>query len=164
MPPRVHLALSFLLLLFALPGRATADELERQRERLTRAADAGERAKITVKIGEELLNRVTKAYKDANSPKAAEWLAAYRDAIQSAGKGLLDSRRQEPRQLKGFKDLEIHLRKGNRHLREIEHLVPLDEQEALETLRGEMDSLRQELLSALMEGKREQTTAVKEKP
>ena len=164
MPRRVYLALSLLLLLFALPVRATADELERQRERLAHATDAGERAKITVKIGEELLERVTKAYKEANSQKAAEWLAAYHDAIQTAGKGLLDSRREEPHQLRGFKDLEIHLRKGMRHLRDIEYLVPLDEQDAVETLRGEMDSLRQELLRALMEGKHEQTTETKENP
>ena len=164
MPRRVALALSLLLLLFALPARATADELERQQARLKVAADAGERAKITVKIGEELLDRLTKAYKNGNSEKAGEWLTAYRGAIQSAGKGLLESRRQEPRQLKGFKDLEIHLRKGMRHLREIEHLVPLDEQEAVETLRSEMDSLRQELLRALMEGKQEPTTEAKENP
>ncbi len=127
MPRRVHLALPLMLLLFALARAAAPDELERQRERLAHALDAGERAKITVKIGEELLERLTKAYKDGNSEKAAEWLAAYRDAVQTAGKGLLDLRRQEPRQLKGFKDLEIHLRKGMRHLRDIEHLVPLDE-------------------------------------
>ncbi len=164
MPPRVPLALSLLLLLFALPARATADELERLQGRLKVAADAGERAKITVKIGEELLDRLTKAYKNGNSEKAAEWLTAYRGAIQTAGKGLLESRRQEPRQLKGFKDLEIHLRKGIRHLREIEHLVPLDEEEVVETLRSEMDSLRQELLRALMEGKQEPTTEAKENP
>lgn len=150
MPRLAQSAAGLLLALALLPFSLAADELERHRQRLARETDAGERAKITVKIGEELLERITRAYKKGEPAEAERILTEYREAIETAAQGLLQSGRDAPRRPKGFKELEIHLRKGARKLLDVSHGLAYDQQELLQTTREQMESLRKELLAALM--------------
>lgn len=143
-------AAGLLLALTLLPLGSSANDLEKQRQRLARATDPGERAKITAKIGDELLELITRAYKKSETAEAERLLAEYRDAIRDAGRGLLQSGRDARRRPKGFKEMEIHLRKGARKLLDVSQGLPYDQRETLEATREEMEALRQELLAALM--------------
>lgn len=145
-----QLVAGLLLALSLLPPQATGDELDKQRQRLARATDPGERAKISVKIGEELLEQLTRAYKKGATAEGERLLGDYLDTVKTAGRALLDSGRDARRRPKGFKELEIHLRKGDRKLQDVSRLLTYDQQEVFEQARKEMEALRQELLAALM--------------
>jgi len=136
------------VLVSAAPG--VSDELDKQRQRLARASDVVDRAKITAKLGDALLDHMTRAFRNDHAEEGEKLLAEYRGAIQDAGRQLLASGRDARRSPGGFKHLEIHIRKGARRLEDLSHALPFDQVEAIDEAREELESLRQDLLAALM--------------
>lgn len=147
---RAQLGKGFLSLVLLLPLSAAADDLDKLRQKLAREKDVDDRAKITVKIGEELLALVSSAYEEGAREEAERWLTQYRDAVRAAHEALMQSGRDARRKPKGFKDLEIHLRKSKRKLEDLGHLLTFDQRAPLEETITEMETIRQELLAALL--------------
>lgn len=148
---RLNHWLSLLLAaLVFLPLAGEEKTLEELRHRLSRENDADDRAKITVQIGEALLEQVAKAFKDGAIADGEEFLHEYVDAIRQAHEDLLKSGRDARRNPKGFKDLEIHLRRSHRELDELGRLLTFDEREPLQKAREEIEGIRKQILQNLM--------------
>lgn len=131
-------------------GSALGDEVDKQRQRLARANDPVSRAKITVKLGEALLDKINRAFRDHDIEQGVGLLDEYREAVLHAGRELLASGRDARRKSGGFKHLEIHIRKGERRLEDMSHTLPYNETGNIKETREELESLRQDLLAALM--------------
>ncbi|MBI2956160.1 MAG: hypothetical protein HYY26_02485 [Acidobacteria bacterium] len=131
-------------------GVAAAEKLEELQEKLSRTSSPAERAKITVKIGEELLKQAAAKYGAGAYEEGDRVLAEYVEAIRAAHQGLQDSGRDARRKPAGFKQLEIHLRKSRRKLEDMARIVPYPQRAPVEKTMEEMESIRSELLRALM--------------
>ncbi|MDA2912936.1 hypothetical protein MYX77_03065 [Acidobacteriia bacterium AH_259_A11_L15] len=120
------------------------------RARLERENDPGERAKLAVKIGENLLEEVGRTYQEGDYEAGEERLAEYLDVLRQAHQELEASGRDARRHPKGFKELEIHLRKRRRELRDLARHLPFHQRAPVEQAIAEMGEMRTALLSALM--------------
>ena len=147
-PAQLVAGLLIAALLCALP--ALADEVDKQRKRLAGAKDPADRAKITVKLGDALLDKLTHAYLSGQTEQGEQLLAEYREAVLYAGRKLLASGRDARRSPGGFKHLEIHIRQGARRLEDMSHGLTYDQVESIDDTRKELEDLRQHLLAALM--------------
>ncbi len=145
-------------LAFLLAVSAAADDLDKLRERLAEERDVYDRAKITVKIGDALLDQVLTAYKAGNLEEGNRLLVDYRRAIRTAHKELKESGRDARRRPKGFKDLEIHIRKSQRRLEDMEHLLNYEQRGPLEETIAALDAIRRELLDNLMQRDQEKSS------
>lgn len=150
MPRPAQLVAGFLLAALVCGGPALADEVDKQREKLNRTNDPVERAKITVKLGDALLDKLTIAFRKGQTERGDQLLTEYREAVLHAGRKLLASNRDARRSPGGFKHLEIHIRRGERRLADMGHLLNFEQVEMINETRDELENLRQDLLAALM--------------
>lgn len=139
-----------LLALLLLASVAAAEELAKLRDKLAREDDPANRAKITVRIGEKLLKKISQLYDAGAYTDGESLLAEYLQSVRAAHQDLQQSGRDARRKPKGFKHLEIHLRKSERKLQDLARRLPFDVREPLEAARTQMEEIRQELLTALM--------------
>ncbi|MEE8200239.1 MAG: hypothetical protein V3R29_03635 [Candidatus Acidoferrales bacterium] len=120
------------------------------RARLERENDPGERAKLAVKIGENLFEELGRTYQEDGYEAGEERLAEYLDVLRQAHQELEASGRDARRHPKGFKELEIHLRKSRRGLRDLARHLPFHQRAPVEQAIAEMGAMRTALLSAIM--------------
>jgi hypothetical protein len=147
---RLQFLKGLLALALLVPLSGGAEDLAKLRQQLARESDADDRAKITVKIGRELLKQISHAYDKGTPEEAERLLGEYREAIRDAHEDLKESGRDARRKPKGFKDLEIHLRKSTRKLEDLGHALSFDQRTVLDEAIAEMNAIRQELLENLM--------------
>ena len=155
MPRPAQLVAGLLTAVLVCAGAALSDEVDKQRGRLKRTNDPAERAKITVKLGDALLDKMTHSFRSGQTDQGVQLLAEYREAVLYAGRKLLESGRDARRSPGGFKHLEIHIRKGERRLSDLSHALTYDQVEKFDDTREELENLRQDLLAALMRVKPE---------
>ena len=157
-----HLRQAFLVAaLFASSG--AAQDLAKLRQQLARANDPADRATLTVKIGEALLNQAAKMYAEGAYTDGDLLLAEYMGAVRAAHLSLRQSGRDARRRPKGFKQLEIHLRKSRRRLADLARSLPYSNRPPAEEARAEMEAMRLELLGALMKVDLEPNSQEREK-
>ena len=143
---RVLLSLTLLLTTTSL----WADDVGKLRQKLSRETDAGKRAKISVKIGRELLKETRKLYKAESFGPADSKLQEYVSTVSAAFDGLQSSGLQARKKPRGFKDLEIHLRKSRRTLEDVSRTIPFDGRDRIKSAIQKLRTMRSELLQALM--------------
>ena len=156
MPRGETLQHTFLVVLFAAI-LAVADEPAQLRQQLQQTTDAVERAKLTAKLGDELLKQMGVEYKAKNYEAGDQVLQEYLTAVRAAYQGLKATGRNARKKPAGFKQLEIHLRKSGRVIDDLSKLVPVDQREPLQQAVDEVATIRSSLLEALMEGKKNPT-------
>ena len=146
----------FALLAVALAaGAAAGADLVKLREKLARETDPADRAKITVEIGEELLKQVAKKYKAGDYVEGEAILLEYRQAVHKAYDDLVQTGRDARRKPKGFKHLEIHLRKTRRRLEDIARALSYESRAPVEEATDDLEELRLKLLNNLMQENRQ---------
>src|SRR5262245_13556533 len=87
------------------------ERLEREKEKLKRQSDQVERTKTAIKIAEILLTLVSDAVNAGDYERLEQRLDEYTAAIQDAHQTMAKTGRDAHRRPKGFKDLEIALRR-----------------------------------------------------
>lgn len=147
---KLQLAPVLLLLAACLAAPAAGAELAKLWEKLARETDPVDRAKTTVAIGDELLKQAAKQFKDGSDEEGERTLADYRQAMHAAYDALVKTGRDPRRKPKGFKHLEIHLRKSRRRLDDIARALPYNDRGPVEEAIKDMEALRLELFDALM--------------
>lgn len=125
-------------------------ELAKLRRKLAGKDDPGNRAKITVKIGDKLLDQLQRQYQKGNVTEGEDTLAEYMTAIEAAHRGLMQSGRDARKKPKGFKHLEVHLRRSARRLQDVAYSLPSNERGTLQAALEKVEGLRLELLAAVM--------------
>ncbi len=136
------------LALLSVPAEA-ADNLDRLKDRLARQEDPADRAKTTVKIGALLLDQTARAFAELRYEAGKAALEEYLGYVHRAYQDLEASGRNARKKPKGFKDLEIHLRKAALRLDDVARSVPYDERAPIEAAREEIENIWDNLIRAL---------------
>ena len=123
--------------------------LDREREKLKRTTDAVDRTKIDINISEILLSLVSDAVKSGEPEVLGRRLNEYIDTIQDAHQAIMKTGRDAHRKPKGFKDLEIALRRQIRVLDDIGRGLTFDQREPVEKAKQQASEIRDDLLKAL---------------
>jgi len=125
------------------------ERLDREREKLKHTTDAVDRAKIDINISEILLSFVSDAVKSGEPEVLGKRLSEYVETIEDAHQGLMKTGRDAHRKPKGFKDLEISLRRQIRILDDIGRGLTFDQREPVEKAKQQASDIRDDLLKAL---------------
>jgi hypothetical protein len=135
------------------PPSAPPDEAARLRAQRDASRDVVERAKIAVQMGELLLRNLTARYRASDRNAGEKLLDDYRRTVRDAQQELLRSGRDARRHPGGFKQLEIHLRVARRKLEDLARALAVDDRPPIEDAMEEVETLRSELLDALMKSR-----------
>ena len=125
------------------------ERLDREREKLKHTTDAVDRAKIDIDISEILLSLVSDAVRSGEPEALGKRLGEYVDTIEDAHQGLMKTGRDAHRKPKGFKELEISLRRQIRILDDMGRGLTYDQREPVDKAKQEASNIRDDLLKAL---------------
>jgi hypothetical protein len=125
------------------------ERLDRDREKLKRTNDPVDRTKIDIDISEILLSLVSDAVKSGEPEVLEKRLSEYVETIQDAHQAMMKTGRDAHRKPKGFKELEISLRRQIRILDDIGRGLTFDQREPVEKAKQQASDIRDDLLKAL---------------
>jgi hypothetical protein len=125
------------------------DRLEKAKEKLKHATDPVDRTKIDIDISEILLSLISDAVKIGEPEVVGRRLTEYVDAIEDAHQTMMKTGRDAHRKPKGFKDLEITLRRQIRMLDDIGKGLTFDQREPVDKAKQTASDIRDDLLKAL---------------
>ncbi len=125
------------------------ERLEREKDKLKRATDPVDRTKTEIRIAEILLTFVSDAANAGDQERLEQHLDEYRAAIQDAHQTMFRTGRDAHKKPKGFKDLEIALRRQVRQLEDIGQGLSFDQREPVQKAKEEASAIRDQLLKAL---------------
>src|SRR5262245_28020402 len=159
----MHKITRFLLVLFVVALSSCAirtaslqgqydkrlERLQKERDKLTRLTDPVGRAKTGIAVSEILLSLASDAIKSGEREMLGKRLNEYVDTIRDAHQTMMKTGRDAHRKPKGFKDLEIALRRQIRMLDDLSHSVSFDQRDPVDKAKEEASDIREELLKAL---------------
>ena len=125
------------------------ERLEREKERLKRASDPVDRTKTQIRIAELLLSFISDSVNAGDQERLEQRLDEYVAAIQDAHQTMAKTGRDAHKKPKGFKDLEIALRRQVRQLEDIGQGLSFDQREPVQKAKEEASTIRDQLLKAL---------------
>jgi hypothetical protein len=125
------------------------ERLQRERDKLNRLTDPVDRTKTGIAISEILLSLASEAIKTGEPEMLGKRLNEYTDTIRDAHETMMKTGRDAHRKPKGFKDLEIALRRQIRVLDDLAHSVSFDQRDPVDKAKAQASDLREELLKAL---------------
>jgi hypothetical protein len=125
------------------------ERLEKEKEKLKRVTDPVDRTKTEIRISEILLTFVSDAANGGDQERLEQRLDEYIAAIQDAHQTMARTGRDAHRRPKGFKELEIALRRQVRQLEDIGQGLSFDQREPVEKAKEEASTIRDQLLKAL---------------
>src|SRR5215468_12489801 len=125
------------------------ERLQKERDKLTRITDPVDRTKTGIAISEILLSLASDAIKTGEPEMIGKRLNEYVDTIREAHQAMMKTGRDAHRKPKGFKDLEIALRRQIRLLDDISRGITFEQRDPVEKAKQEASDIREELLKAL---------------
>ena len=125
------------------------ERLERERAHLKNATDPVDRTKSDIAISEILLSLASDAVRSGEPEVLEKRLGEYVDTIEDAHQCLIKTGRDAHRKPKGFKDLEIVLRRQIRMLDDIGKGLTFDQREPVDKAKQQASDIRDDLLRAL---------------
>ena len=138
-----------------------ADKLSEIQARFDHEKNPVHRAKLLEKLGDAEFDEARRAYKANDLTTVATVLEKYRDNVRMALDGLRKKRSNAERDSNGYRQLEIHVRRGIREADEIILRVPDVYQPPLQIVRRDLDSMDRELIRMLFHHRDEQPAAPK---
>ena len=132
-------------------GRAPAArdreaDLERKIKRETRPV---RKAQLQIHLARVRLDKSLEAYAAFETERGAELLKTYDKAIQGADDTLRKSGRKPTQQPRGFKDLEIAIRRDIRVLEDLKRRVPFADRGEVQSIIDRVDQVRERVLEAM---------------
>lgn len=125
------------------------EHLDRERAHLKSLTDPVDRTKSDITISEILLSLASDAVRSGEPEVLQKRLGEYVDAIEDAHQALMSAGRDAHKKPKGFKDLEIVLRRQIRTLDDIGKGLTFDQREPVDKAKQEASDIRDDLLKAL---------------
>ncbi len=125
------------------------ERLERERAKQKAATDPIDRAMSDITISEILLSLAGDAVRSGEPEVLEKRLSEYVGAIQDAHESLVKTGRDAHKKPKGFKDLEMSLRKQIRTLKDIGNELTVDQREPVDKAMQQASDIRDDLLKAL---------------
>ncbi|HJY86170.1 MAG TPA: hypothetical protein VKE24_04960 [Candidatus Acidoferrales bacterium] len=131
---------------FLAQAQSAVDELQQQ---FQRENDAIRKVKILSKLGDAQFDRLHRETDEGKFAEALQTIAEYRDEVRTAEAALKASGADPERKPGGFKQLQIHLRKGLREISQTILLVPVEQRERFEAISSELAHINRELIDLL---------------
>src|SRR5215467_8452868 len=122
------------------------ERLQKEKDKLNRLTDPIDRTKTGIAISEILLSLASEAIKTGEPEMLGKRLSEYVDTIRDAHQTMMKTGRDAHRKPKGFKDLEIALRRQIRMLDDLAHAVSFEQREPVEKAKQEASDMREDLL------------------
>src|SRR6202011_2618144 len=140
---------------------AAADKLGEMQTRFDHEKNPVHRAKLLEKLGDAEFDEARRAFKANDINAVGTVLEKYRDNVRVALEGLKKKRADAQKDSNGYRQLEIHVRRGIRETDEIILRVPEEYQPPLQIVRHDLDSMDKELIRMLFHHRDEQPAAPK---
>ena len=128
---------------------AATDKLGEMQARFDHENNPVRRAKLLERLGDAEFDEARRAYKANDLTTVATVLEKYRDNVRVALDGLRKKRSNAERDSNGYRQLEIHVRRGIRETDEIILRVPEEYQPPMQIVRRDLDSMDIELIRML---------------
>jgi hypothetical protein len=139
---------SLALFLFVLVPRATGQLADLQ-VRFDNEANAVHKAKMLEKLGDAQFTEARRAEKDDDNSTVGLTLEKYRDNVRAALGALKKQHPNAEKQPNGYRQLEMHVRKGIREVGESLLVAPEPLKPPLEIVRQDLVTMDDELLKLL---------------
>src|ERR1700730_331375 len=136
---------------------AATDKLAEMQARFDHENNPVRRAKLLEKLGDAEFDEARRAFKANDLSTVGMVLEKYRDNVRVALEGLKKKRTDAQKDSNGYRQLEIHVRRGIREADEIILRVPEEYQPPLQIVRRDLDSMDRELIRMLFRHRDEQT-------
>jgi succinate dehydrogenase flavin-adding protein (antitoxin of CptAB toxin-antitoxin module) len=140
---------------------AAADKFGDLQARFDHEKNPVHRAKLLEKLGDAEFDEARRAFKANDLSTVATVLEKYRDNVRVALEGLKKKRSDAEKDSNGYRQLEIHVRRGIREADEIILRVPDEYQPPLQIVRRDLDSMDKELIHMLFHYRDAQPAAPK---
>jgi hypothetical protein len=138
-----------LLVFLALLPTGAADSLADLQARFDRETNGVQKAKLMTKLGEVQLEETRRDGKAGDYNAVGMTLEKYRDNVRAAVDALKKQHPDAERQSNGYRQLEIHVRKGIREVDETILVSPEAYKPPLQIVRQDLVGMDDELLKML---------------
>ena len=128
---------------------AAPDKISELQARFDHENNPVHRAKLMDKLGDEEFEEARRAFKKNDLVTVGTVLEKYRDNVRVALDGLRKKRTDAERDSAGYRQLEIHVRRGIREVDEILLRIPDEYQPPLQLVRKDLDEMDRELIHML---------------
>ena len=125
------------------------ERLQREKDKLNRLTDPVDRTKTDIAIAEILLSLASDAIKTGEPEALGKRLNEYVETIRDAHQTMVKTGRDAHKKPKGFKELEIALRRQIRMLEDLARGVTFDQRDPVEKAKEEASDIREDVLKAL---------------
>jgi hypothetical protein len=142
-------ALWSLAIFLAVFPAAVTDSLVELQARFDREANAVRKAKMLEKLGNAQFEAARSAGKAGDHGAVGLTLEKYRDNVRAALESLKKEHPDAERHSNGYRQLEIHVRKGIREVEEVLLVAPEPYQPPLQIVRQDLVAMEDELLRLL---------------
>jgi hypothetical protein len=115
-------------------------------------------AKLLAKLGPLEVNEALKDLKADQDSAALAVLQRLRDDARKTVDALLATQVNAARHPAGFKELQIGLRESLRRLNDLSSVVPIDQEDQLESLRSDLTETQTSLMDALFPSSKDKRT------
>jgi len=151
------------MMCFVVTGGAAvaADKLGEMQARFDHEKNPVHRAKLLEKLGDAEFDEARRAFKGNDLSTVGIVLEKYRDNVRVALEGLKKKSSDAEKSSNGYRQLEIHVRRGIREADEIILRVPDEYQPPLQIVRRDLDAMDKELIHMLFHHRDEQPAAPK---
>jgi hypothetical protein len=142
----VFCSLALLILIWSHPAAA---QLASFQARFDRESDGGRKARLLDKLGEAQFEEARRAEKAGDNSTVGLTLEKYRDNVRATLDALKKQHPNAEKQPGGYRQLEIHVRKGIRETKESLLVAPEAYKPPLEIVRQDLTAIDDELLKLL---------------
>ena len=129
-----------------------ATQLANERKKLDRTTNPQNRAESLMKIAEINLSYIKQAAGANDFPKLESYAVQYQKAVSDAHDAMMRSGLDPARKPRGFKNVEIALRKQIRVLQDIGRLLTLEDRKPIEATLELVTQIRADFIQALFGG------------
>jgi len=125
------------------------ERLQKERDKLGRQTDPVDRTKTYISISEILLSLASDAIKSGEPEAMGKHLTEYVGTVREAHQTMMKTGRDAHRKPKGFKELEIALRRQINMLNDLGRTVTFDQRDPIDKAKAEVSSMREDVFRAL---------------
>lgn len=135
--------------IFCVMCTGAQDKIAELQKRFDRETNPVHRAKLLEKLGDAQFEETRRAFKANDLVTVGIVLEKYRDNAREALEGLKRKRPDAEKQSGGYRQMEIHVRRGIREVDEILLRIPEQYQPPLQIVRGDLDRMDREMIGML---------------
>jgi hypothetical protein len=148
-PSASYRMLALALCALWLPAAQAQDRVAQLQAEFERESDPVRKAKLVPKLGDAQFAQARRALQADDYAQALQVLQQYRDEVRTAHAALKATGVNAEEKPNGFKQLQIHARKGVREMDQIVLDLPVEQRDAFQAVRRDVAAIEKELFDML---------------